>query len=1137
MTSTLELLEDFEEDLSRRFPDQFLSNCEPFTCPVCMFVSKDSITTKHCSHFFCRLCIMRWIRQESCCPICRKSLAITDIQDLEPSQQETLSNLILKCDFSHEGCTWQGPLKDLLCHLNSCQVAQSHGYAPPVLDHEPNAFCKGDRVRVRVTVRSTRGSVVPGDSGLVVGIEPEHRPEPQAICNFPAQNEAKLPFSDLVLHPPKLHPFDLCRIRPVVTDLIGGWRNLTSEMIGVVRSSRFGSVANIPSESTEVVGIPEAFAVIVDFAENGIHKLDSRQLMMVPRRLEVQDRVKVRDDVQEPLYKWGRLHRSEVGSIIEVQRRDFGDSVYIDFPSHKRWHGVSYDLQLLPPLLSENSRVSLRTDIIKPLHELPEGIDSSKTGVVKSLDPNGETVLVKFAASGNDSVTIDDDDMGIEVTLAAGDVASATTIFNIGDLVRVKSGLESVRYGWGNISQNEVGVVVKRDGMELRVDFPSQRNWHAWAPDMEHAKSALRVGNVVKIKESSRHLPVFSDLSGTDLIGRVVELERDDAFINFNLGPNRFKAPSVLFERIPPRFKLGSRVQLALDCVNPSYGYGRARRTEVGVIKRVLECGDLLIDFPNHPDFRSTNLEVELAPHAFRVGDRVRVKPSVSEPKYKFGNVSHSDIGTVKRVDGNFLRIDFENHRNWAGYAPDLELAEGDSGRDGILRVGSKVAIKPDVELAFGNPPNRSEIGSIVDVSGQNCVVDFPSAEGFLVLMDDLLIVREEGTEPTMMEPSQPYAVGFHVGQRVKVKDDIETPRYRWGSVKRGDVGTIRTIEDDGTAFVDFPTQSRWRAALEEMELVDAPPPEPTGPVPIVPDSEAIPAGERGLLPRVGDHVKVKSSVSQPTFQWGNVRPGDIGKLVSVNIESSECRVDFPQHKGWHAKLEELEKVSESEAETAESVVHTSSAKLGIGDLVRVKPDISNPRFRWGNVTHSSIGIVTRVEEAKCKVDFENHRNWAALCAELEVVPWTFAVGDLVRIRPEVHNPHFDWQGIVPSLPGIVEAADESTPQTVVCRFAGVDSPVRFLNSELQLIPPSFRVGDWVRIRPNHNFSLFGMDHELVEILKANPAEVISVDHDVVLVQVEGREYRLYSFELIKSSPGSSSPDSTGGGSHQCIIS
>lgn len=59
-----------------------------------------------------------------------------------------------------------------------------------------------------------------------------------------------------------------------------------------------------------------------------------------------------------------------------------------------------------------------------------------------------------------------------------------------------------------------------------------------------------------------------------------------------------------------------------------------------------------------------------------RVGDRVKVKASVSVPRYKWGSVSHTSIGTVTSIsaNGRDAAIDFPQHAHWTGLLSELDL-------------------------------------------------------------------------------------------------------------------------------------------------------------------------------------------------------------------------------------------------------------------------------------------------------------------------------------------------------------------------------------------------------------------------------------------------------------------------------
>ena len=59
-----------------------------------------------------------------------------------------------------------------------------------------------------------------------------------------------------------------------------------------------------------------------------------------------------------------------------------------------------------------------------------------------------------------------------------------------------------------------------------------------------------------------------------------------------------------------------------------------------------------------------------------KVGDRVRVKPSVTTPQYKWGSVNHTSIGVVTSISFNNrdITVDFPMQTNWAGLVSEMEL-------------------------------------------------------------------------------------------------------------------------------------------------------------------------------------------------------------------------------------------------------------------------------------------------------------------------------------------------------------------------------------------------------------------------------------------------------------------------------
>lgn len=63
----------------------------------------------------------------------------------------------------------------------------------------------------------------------------------------------------------------------------------------------------------------------------------------------------------------------------------------------------------------------------------------------------------------------------------------------------------------------------------------------------------------------------------------------------------------------------------------------------------------------------------------FKVGDKVKVKESVSKPKWGWDAVTHKDIGVVEGVRGDKLEVNFpvfcDGRYNWSALASEMEFA------------------------------------------------------------------------------------------------------------------------------------------------------------------------------------------------------------------------------------------------------------------------------------------------------------------------------------------------------------------------------------------------------------------------------------------------------------------------------
>ena len=72
----------------------------------------------------------------------------------------------------------------------------------------------------------------------------------------------------------------------------------------------------------------------------------------------------------------------------------------------------------------------------------------------------------------------------------------------------------------------------------------------------------------------------------------------------------------------------------------------------------------------------SSMTQASSSTQAIKVGDRVRVKSSVTTPQYKWGSVNHNAIGVVSSIspNGKDVTVDFPQQGNWAGLLSEMEL-------------------------------------------------------------------------------------------------------------------------------------------------------------------------------------------------------------------------------------------------------------------------------------------------------------------------------------------------------------------------------------------------------------------------------------------------------------------------------
>ena len=101
-----------------------------FHCSICYNVLKEPVMCRNNEHLFCRDCITEHLNTNShTCPECNEDLTV---ETLRPSRlvSNILSELKIKCDYSHRGCQEYIRLEELDSHVENC------GFAPVKCSNE-----------------------------------------------------------------------------------------------------------------------------------------------------------------------------------------------------------------------------------------------------------------------------------------------------------------------------------------------------------------------------------------------------------------------------------------------------------------------------------------------------------------------------------------------------------------------------------------------------------------------------------------------------------------------------------------------------------------------------------------------------------------------------------------------------------------------------------------------------------------------------------------------------------------------------------------------------------------------------------------------------------------------------------------
>ncbi|RXN26574.1 tripartite motif-containing 5-like isoform X1 [Labeo rohita] len=546
----------------------------------------------------------------------------------------------------------------------------------------------------------------------------------------------------------------------------------------------------------------------------------------------------------------------------------------------------------------------------------------------------------------------------------------------VGDRVRVKQSVVTPTHKWGSVTHSSIGVVKKIQNDLLTVDFPEQRNWTGVISEMERVTSG---GSDIKDDDS-----VVVDFPGhANWKGILTEMEL--------VTKDEETGPSNLDSTI----KVGDKVRVKPSVVTPTHKWGAVTHKSIGVVKKI-QSDSLTADFPEQKNWTGIISEMEIVAGAgsgpesvFKIGDQVRVKPSVVTPTHKWGAVTHKSIGVVQNIKSEDVIVDFPSHKGWKGILSEMELIKLTDTQTNVkqtIQAKEKELQKMKLDIASNSDSAKKTVEN-----SKKVLSDFIK---FIEKRSDEVIEKIKAQEKADLDQGKML--------QKKLEEEITELKKREGVLE----DLIQT--DDNIQF------------LQSYESVSS----SSG-------SDGFPS--RCFKPCCS-YPDVNKLVCELKEQLETIFSQEINKTVQKDIKSDEILViDFPGFAGWKGLLSEMELVTDDgvQGETVtvdfpEQEGSPSHACFKIGNRVSVKSSVKDPRHGWGSVAHSSIGVIKRIQGESLTVDFPEQTDWTGVASEMELINsnvsevLSLRPGVRVHIKPTINTPTHGWGNITKHSTGVV---------------------------------------------------------------------------------------------------------------------
>ncbi|XP_058226000.1 E3 ubiquitin-protein ligase KEG isoform X1 [Rhododendron vialii] len=713
---------------------------------------------------------------------------------------------------------------------------------------------------------------------------------------------------------------------------------------------------------------------------------------------QVGDWVKFKRSIRTPTYGWqGAKHRS-VGFVQCVPDKD---NLIVSFCTGEARVLANDVVKVIP--LDRGQHVQLKPDVKEPRFGW-RGQSRDSIGTVLCVDDDG-ILRVGFPGASR----------GWKADPAEMERVEE---FKVGDWVQIRSTLTTAKHGLGSVIPGSIGIVYCiRPDNSLLLDLSYLPNpWHCEPEEVEPV-IPFEVGDRVCVKRSVAEPRYAWGGETHHSVGRISDIESDGLLIiEIPNRPIPWQADPSDMEKVED-FKVGDWVRVKGTVSSPKYGWEDVTKNSIGIIHSLEEDGDMGVAFC----FRSkpfscsvTDMEKVLP---FEVGQEIHVMPSISQPRLGWADETPATVGKIMRID-----MDGTLNAKVAGRLSWWKVSPGDADRLSGFEVGDWVRSRPNLGTRPSYDWNSIGKESVA-------VVHSVQDNGYL----ELACCFRKGRWITHHQDIEKIA-RFKIGQHVRFRVGVVEPRWGWRGAQSNSRGVIISVNADGEVRVAiFGLPGLWRGDPADLEIdqmcevgdwvrirSDTSDWKSVGPGSVGVVQGYVYEGDEGdesicvgfcgeqegwvrpcsQLERVdklivGQKVKVESHVKQPRFGWSGHNHASVGTISAIDADG-KLRIYTPAgSKAWMLDPSEVEVVEKEE--------------IHIGDWVKVRASVLTPTHQWGEVSHSSIGVVHRLEDGELWVAYcFMERLWLCKVWEMERVR-PFGVGDKVRIREGLVTPRWGW--------------------------------------------------------------------------------------------------------------------------------